>query len=115
MSVWTGWVIPDELVQAPFASVWPDGADLDGDTAEMFLASARAQCVAFAPAPTGTEDAPVPQAYRLAQVMQARALWRSGKSGSNDQIGGDGFTVTVFPMDWTVKRLLRPQSGLVIA
>lgn len=115
MSEWTGWVTPEELSQAPFASVWTDGADLDEDTAELFLASARDQCVAFAPAPTGDEDAPVPQSFRLAQVMQARALWRSGKAGSGDQIGGGEFAVTVFPMDWTVKRLLRPQSGYVIA
>ena len=72
MSEWTGWVTPDELSQAPFASVWTDGADLDEDTAELFLASARDQCVAFAPAPTGEADQKVPQSFRLAQVMQAR-------------------------------------------
>jgi len=76
------------------------------------LAAARTQCEAFAPALEEGED--VPENYRLAQALQARALYRSGIAGSGDQIGPDGLTVTVFPMDWTVKRLLRPETVPVI-
>lgn len=53
--------------------------------------------------------APVPDRLVLAQVMQARALYRSALAGSGDGIGADGLSVTVFPMDWTVKNLLRPR------
>lgn len=46
--------------------------------------------------------------------MQARALYRAGVAGSGENIGEDGFTVTVHPMDWTVKALLRPPSGIPV-
>lgn len=53
----------------------------------------------------------VPENYVAAQVLQCRALVRAGVVGSGDQTGGYGETVTVFPMDWTVKALLRPRRG----
>ena len=67
------------------------------------------QCVAFAPVP---KTALVPERYRRALVMQARALYRATLVGSGDSIGLDGISVTVFPMDWTVKNLLRPKRGV---
>lgn len=95
----------DEVVR-----YWPQaGTDLEPDELAPLLASARTQCEAYAPALT--EGAEVPENYRLAQALQARALFRSGIAGSNDQIGAEGYTVTVFPMDWTVKNLLRPKKG----
>jgi hypothetical protein len=42
--------------------------------------------------------------------MQARAVYNSVKAGSGDQVGPDGLTVTVYPMDWNVKNLLRPRK-----
>lgn len=90
---------------------WPGAADeADEFTLEALLAAARTQCEAFAPK-LGWDE-PVPAHYLMAQAMQARALWRAQKVGSGDQIGGDGMTVTVFPMDWTVKALLRPKKGV---
>ena len=90
---------------------WPNLDDevLPKGALSSLLASARIQCEAYAPAMPGGAD--VPDNYRHAQVLQARALYRSGTAGSGDNMGGDGLTVTVFPMDWTVKRLLRPQRG----
>lgn len=85
---------------------WPGADEVDLDHLAMLLASAQAQCAAFAPE-TGAD---VPVNYRQAQVLQARALYRSGMAGTNDQIGIDGQAVTVFPMDWTVKLLLRPRG-----
>ena len=90
---------------------WPSVDELDDEALAPLLASAATQCEAYAPAqPVGT---PVPRTWQHAQALQARALYRSGIAGSQDQIGGDGMSVTVFPMDWTVKRLLRPQRGTV--
>lgn len=74
------------------------------------LTAAAGQCEAFAPA-LPAAPAPLPHGYLLAQGMQARALWRSGTVGGGDQYGAEGYTVTVFPMDWTVKALLRPKAG----
>lgn len=93
---------------------WPNVAEVPADSIGRYLAAAARQCEEFAPA-LPAEPAPLPDGYHLAQAMQARALWRSGTVGGGDQYGGGEFTVTVFPMDWTVKALLRPKRGPVIA
>lgn len=93
-------------------TLWVD-APLDDAVLQAVLAVAFEQCVAFAPevaTPTGGEEA----RFKYAQVMQARAVYRAGIAGGGDRIGGDGFSVTVFPMDWTVKALLRPAGRPVV-
>ena len=84
--------------------LWPDAPD--GEALTAILESAQDQCVDFAP--TLVPDAEIPARYKVALVMQARAMYRSLIAGSGDQIGPDGLTVTVWPMDRTVKALLRP-------
>jgi hypothetical protein len=98
---------------------WPTVDEVDPAELVHLLASAQVQCEDFAPTLTTTTTAldgtvttttaEPPVNYLKAQAFQARALYRSSIAGSGDQIGGDGFTVTVFPMDWTVKALLRPR------
>lgn len=96
---------------------WADRPD-DPDTLAMYLLAAYEQCLAFLPYSTDLETGVrttvlpeiIPDRYVLAQVMQARALYRSALAGSGDAIGADGMQVTVFPMDWTVKNLLRPRQ-----
>lgn len=104
----------DDLVTVE--SYWPTYHEVDPASLLVLLASSRVQCEAFAPSLAVTD--PVtgvvsytdpPTNYLMAQAMQARALYRSGIAGSGDQIGADGLGVTVFPMDWTVKNLLRPR------
>ena len=97
---------------------WSSSDELPSDLdLAALLASARVQCEEYAPTLVDTlADGTVvvrvpPENYRLAQALQARALWRSTSVGSGNQFGADGMTVTVFPMDWTVKSLLRPKSG----
>lgn len=121
---WSGWLTAAEAIEAPY---WPT-CDLEPLELAALLTSARDQCEAYAPAVAYAADvsgadvhssdlddvpinATVPESWRLAQALHARALYRSGIAGSGDQIGGDGLTVTVFPMDWTVKNLLRPRAG----
>lgn len=108
---WVGWVQPDDLGSAPFAEVWPEGADLSPDLADVLLTSAREACEAYAPAPPDGADVTIAESWRVAQVMQSRAVYRSFKAGAGDQIGGDGLAVTVFPLDWSVRQLLRPRTG----
>jgi len=112
-----GWLTVAELGDADdWPEVyWPAGiAEFDDlQSLEVLLAAARAQCEAFAP--RLPEGAPVPETYRLAQAMQARALFRSTITGDGDQtVGADGHRVTVFPLDWTIKALLRPKRRPVI-
>jgi len=100
-----GWVDTDTV-----EDYWPD-APLDVDVLTSYLLAAWEQCDIFLPphAYPFPPDA-VPERWKQAQIMQARALYRSGVAGSGDTTGGDGLTVTVFPMDWTVKNLLRPSK-----
>ena len=96
-----------DITLADLRSDWDD-APLDDDTLSELADAAWMQCWTYAPTlPLG---AVVPDNYRLAVKMQTRALWRSVNSNGGDQIGGE-FSVTVFPMDWTVQALLRPKRG----
>lgn len=87
-------------------------ADRPKDTAVLavYLEAALVQCVDF----LGSAPAPVAENHKLGLIYQARALHRAGWVGSGNQSGGDGFGVTVFPMDWNVKRLLRPPSAHMV-
>lgn len=122
---WTGWLTPAEASESPY---WPQNDLLEVELNSL-LTSARVQCEEYAPAVRYAEgvagaqvttadadgvvtDAVVPENWRQAQALQARALWRSSIAGGNDQIGAEGLTVTVFPLDWVVRRLLRPQKGV---
>jgi hypothetical protein len=101
-----GWVETDEVVE-----FWPEADDLTTGALISYLQAAYEQCVEFLPhvaVPTPPIALPPPERYILAQVMQAQALFRSNVAGSGDTLGGDGQSVTLFPMDWTVKNLLRP-------
>ena len=93
------------------ATLWAD-APVDQATLAVLLTASFVQCaefVGFEVIPEGTD----PQRFKLAQLMQARALHRSAFAGSNNQIGAE-FPVTIFPMDWTVKTLLRPKAIPVV-
>lgn len=88
--------------------LWP-GAEDYGDELAFPLYVALIQCAEFAP--QLADNAPIPEHHIAAQVLQTRALVRAGVTGTNDQLGGYEQTVTVFPLDWTVKQLLRPHQG----
>lgn len=88
---------------------WSDAEDYDDVDLTSYLLSAYESCFAFAPAlADGVE---VPESWRLAQVMQARAQMRSLTAGRDDNMTADGLTVTVYPLDWNVRQLLRPKPG----
>ncbi|MGN7976526.1 hypothetical protein ACTJJ4_03050 [Microbacterium sp. 22195] len=61
----------------------------------------------------GTGPVEIPANYFAAIVTQARNLHNAGVSpvGGGD-FDGSGYGVTTFPLDWTVKQLLRPELGL---
>lgn len=101
-----GWVDPAALAER---EAWAD--EVDPETLAEVLGAAYEQCVLFLNGRIPAEDEPVPNRLALAQKLQARALLRSSSAGSGDQTGIDGLSVTVFPMDWTVKNLLRPRRG----
>lgn len=110
-----GWVDPiaDHL---ELTLDWQDAPD-DDETLATYLQTAYEQCVEYLPHVRDTETGelvpdvpdPLPSRLRKAQIWQARALYASAIAGPGDQVGADGMRVTVYPMDWTVKNLLRPR------
>lgn len=91
--------------------LWPDYVNYDDtdDGLSFVLYCARVQCEDFAPALA--EGATVPENYVAAQVLQTRALVRLGIVGDNGGANSVGDVVQLFPMDWSVKNLLRPKKG----
>jgi hypothetical protein len=98
-----GWTTIDDA-----RNEWADAPQSDA-TLSRLLAAARTACLDFAPALA--DGAAIPVGYQLAQLMQARAIWNATKTGGGDNLGAEGLTVTVFPLDWNIKALLRPKRG----
>jgi hypothetical protein len=102
----TGWITSPS--DPRLGVLWPGALDYPAGLG-FPLYCAAVQCANFAP--TLTVGAPIPDTWVAAQVLQCRALVRAGIVGDGDQSGGYGEPVTLFPMDWTVKALLRPKRG----
>lgn len=109
-----GWVDSGDIAER-----YPWAQQVLPEDLEDALAASYEQCLAFVNGrdPLDARDADgqpvgVPKRYELAQVKQARALIRADYAGDGGtQLGPDDMPVTVFPMDWTVKALLRPRKG----
>jgi hypothetical protein len=89
---------------------WRDAPD-DDAILWTLLESARVQCVEFAPALDGRRP---PANYRQAELMQARAIWQSTQANASEQIGVDGYAVSVYPLDHTIRLLLRPKRAVPV-
>lgn len=87
---------------------WPDAPESDLALYRT-LVSARIACEDFAP-----EADPIPDSYLVAQLTQAKAVWGSLRATNDSRIGEGEFAVTVYPLDWSVKQLLRPKSGVPV-
>lgn len=102
---------PAEQVQR-IRGAWVDAPVQNIEVLQMLLDVAREQVVAFAPAP-----APVPQGepvpgppprYVLAQLMQVRNLYNAGRTTGEGEVGAEGFTFRPYPLDNTIKAVIRP-------
>ena len=105
------WLSPDDTRLPVW---WPGSADLLQEELGAYLDSAAAQCAAFAPDLDLDPDAEVPTPWLHAQALQARALARVGRVGDNSGLSETGQPISLWPMDWTVKALLRPAGKPVI-
>lgn len=88
---------------------WAD-APLDDVFLHQLLDTAKEQCLAYAPALE--LGAVVPARYIQAQLTQARALYQSTIANQADNVGIEGFTVRVFPLDFTIRAMLRPKKAI---
>lgn len=121
VSPWLDPANPDDLEL--IETVWPDAptGDEPGETAalDLYLGAAQQQCLAYLdlPVPEGETDPEmpdtIPENWRMALLLQARALWQLSVTNPAGEIGQDGFSTTPFPMDWNVKNLLKPASSKV--
>lgn len=101
------WLTAEEL-----PDLWPQAESIEAPILALLVDSAREQCIAYAaPLEEGTD---VPASWRLAHMMQVQSLWQSAKAGPGDTIGPDGLTITVYPMDRTVRNLLRPRTRVPV-
>ena len=106
-----GWIVSHG--DPRLLGLWPGAADY-GDELDPVLSVAQIQCAAFAPAlaPDPVSGVTtIPDNYVAAQVLQARNLIRAGIAGDDGAQGGYSEGVTLPPLDWQVKALLRPRSG----
>lgn len=99
-----GWLTLEQARQ-----LWAD-APLDDVFLFKLLDTAKEQCVAYAPVLAA--GAAVPTRYSQAQLTQARALYQSTIANQNDNVGIEGFTVRVFPLDFTIRAMLRPKKAV---
>jgi hypothetical protein len=90
-------------------SQWSD-APLDDVFLRQILDTAKAQCVAYAP--ILALGAQVPVTYVQAQLLQARAIFQSVIANQQDSVGVEGFQVRVFPLDFTIRAMLRPKRAI---
>jgi hypothetical protein len=88
---------------------WRDAGRITDRRLYVLLDIARTQVTDYAPQlPDGALP---PLAYREAQLMQARNLWNASRVDPSGGEGADSFAVTPFPLDWTIKQLLRPKRA----
>lgn len=91
---------------------WRD-APANDEYLQEVLDVAQGQVLDYGPATTAdlidADPNAVPTNYRLAALTQARNIWNAVKTDpANQGIGDEGFIIRPFPMDWTVKNMIRP-------
>jgi hypothetical protein len=91
---------------------WRD-APANDEYLQEVLDVAQGQVLDYGPQVTAdliaADPTAVPKNYRLAALTQARNVWNAVKSDPSTQgIGDEGFIIRPFPMDWTVKNMVRP-------
>jgi hypothetical protein len=88
---------------------WADAPRLD-ISLYTFLAGAREQIVEYGPELAA--GVRVPLSWQQAQLMQARNCWNAAKTDpASGGIGGDDLVFRPYPMDQTVRYLIRPKRA----
>lgn len=55
----------------------------------------------------------VPSRWVYAQLQQARNLWNAGRTTGEGDVGPDGFVFRPYPLDKTIKQIIRPVDGVI--
>lgn len=90
-------------------SIWPEAADIDTAAFQVLMSTANALCAAYAPPlPLGDE---VPDAWKLAEIFQARHTWSQASGGNSQEYGPDGMSIPTYPLVFAARDLLRPKTS----
>ena len=92
---------------------WADAENIAEPVLFELLDIARGDVLAYASVPA--EDEAVPVRYRKGQIMQARNTWNAARV--DPATGGDGeesFIIRPFPLDWAIRQVLRPRTGIPV-
>jgi hypothetical protein len=92
---------------------WPDApVDEDGGTSRLstILEAAKDAVLSYAPE---QEVVPVdiPAGWREAQLKQAQNIWNASKASPSGDFDGGQYGLSTFPLDWSVRQLIRPKRG----
>lgn len=90
---------------------WADAEGLSDISLFRLLELARQQIIAYAPALA--DGVAVPSNYKRGQLMQARNLLNAIRvDPASGGVGEDTFVLRPFPLDWTVKQVVRPERAV---
>lgn len=108
-----GWVTTEAAVL-----MWPDAKKMSTPRLSELLLAGYEACAVYAPAlPVTDPVTPVPQRYKEAQVLTARAIWTAARAQA-DGLGLQGDEVnlaTVTPtLSGQILQLLRPPGPPVV-
>ena len=106
-----GWVTIEEARDR-----WRDAAAIDDEYLQELLDLAQLQVLEFGPQVTAdaiaADPTTVPNNYRMAQLTQTRNVWNAVKTDpAAGGFGDEGFVIRPFPLDWTVKNMIRPKRA----
>lgn len=96
-----------DLIQV--LEIWPEANDIDVVTLQNLMDVAYEVCFAYAP--TLPIETPVPESWKLAEIMQARHIWGQLRGGNQQEFGSDGLSIAVYPLIFAARDLIRPKSS----
>lgn len=112
MATWYSASTPEE--QQRLLAAWADAPISNAELCEYIVNTARLQVLEYAPAPVEGGPTDPPFNYVLAQLQQARNLWNAGRVTGEGEVGADGFVFRPYPLDKTIKQMIRPIAGFSV-
>lgn len=109
-------IIPADFapVGLPALAVGTTSAQFSGPTVLDAVSAGAATLAMFWTAATPSEVQDIPDGWRIAQLLQARNIWNSGKATPSGDFDGGQYSLTTFPLDWQVRQLIRPKRGVPV-
>lgn len=94
-------------------AAWKDAPFRNLEVLSFILNTAKEDVIEYAPAEGAEDDWQdhPRERFVLAQLQQAKNLWKAGEVDESGQMGEGGFTFTPRPLDKTIKKMIRPADG----